>query len=241
MSVSETRQHRISRLIEKGIVELDEIPNDWQIDQCRLAMFPLITQREYQDFYGEFDTWLSRMPQRGIAQFLGGSYFFDPTGLTRTKEGLIWHVLSLNHLYAEGVVYDIQMLASFDNGLEDLISECKAVISGAHPKAWILRQLVGSPDYHAMILEEAKMGLKGQFTPSPPSCRVETMLADCLSFPKTPGETLQSSEAMARLSQAPVQLFKNVLSALMDEPPPTEGRILPYVHPPKAVTQGLSD
>lgn len=237
MNVSEMRRERIQRLIGAGVVSLDEAPNDWQIEQCRLAMFPLITQREYQDYYGEFDTWLSRMPQRGLAQFFFGTYFFDPTGLTRTKEGLIWHVLSLNHLFAEGVVYDIQMLASFENGLEDLISEVKAVIHQTHPHTWLLRQMVGSPDYHPMILEVAQKGLRGEFTPSPPSTRVETMLADCLSFPKTPLETLMDGRAMKRLLQAPVQLLQNVLSALLDEPPPTRGKVLPYTFGPESLNK----
>ena len=217
-TLDQRRQHRVRKLMEKGIIRSGPAPTPWQMHQAAWSLFSAITRRDARDMEDRFDTWLSRMPQRGVAQFVLGTYFYDPTGLTRTRKGLIWHILSLNHLLAEGVVFDIEMLASFDHGLEDLMSETKAMISGAHPQAWLARQMVGADDYHPMILEQARRGLKGEFAQGPPLSHVQTTIDLCLSFPATPTDTLAHPEPLLRLAQTPVRLADNIVRALTNAP-----------------------
>jgi len=74
----------------------------------------------------------------------------DPTGLLSQRDTIVGHVMQVVHL---NPVYDLQLLESFSDGLEELERQVREMIAGTHPRAETIGAIVEDPDYHARLLD----------------------------------------------------------------------------------------
>ncbi len=203
---------RMERLQELGVIHLEKFPNQWQILAASLSYFP-----EYVSQYGEKEKgvpqkpWLSQMPQRSITLYLLGGYStFDPTGLTRKKDSLIFHLVSCIHNGQGWSRFDLENLKGMD-ALDDLISEIKAVLAGTHPRTWLIRNLVGDPTYHPRLLQEAINAKAGIFDEvDPPDRTMQGILEYCLTFPEEPVDILANTGVMRGIVTSPWETLKEL-------------------------------
>lgn len=73
----------------------------------------------------------------------------DPTGFLSTRDGIIAHVMQVVHA---NPAYDLQLLESYPDGLEQLEAQVVAMIEGTHPKHRSISAIVEEPDYHERLL-----------------------------------------------------------------------------------------
>jgi len=74
----------------------------------------------------------------------------DPTGFLSTRDNIIGHLMQVVHA---NPCYDLQLLASHEDGLEELERQVEMMIAGTHPRAESIGAIVEEPDYHPRLLE----------------------------------------------------------------------------------------
>ncbi len=137
---------RLRRLQSLGLIE--QVPNRTQlivgsIDMLRFWIAPAAA--EYYASKGiDF-----RFHQ--LLRFLDDpAGLVDPTGFLSARDVIIGHVLQVVHA---NPAYDLQLLESHENGLEELEAQTLAMLDGTHPRATSIGAIVEEPDYHARLLE----------------------------------------------------------------------------------------
>lgn len=137
---------RLQRLKRLGYIE--EIPNRTQrmvgaLDMLRFFIVPAAA--DYYDGKGinfRFHT---------LLRFLDDpASLIDPTGFNSTRDAIIGHVMQVVHA---NPAYDFQLLASFEDGLDEMERQIKAILDGTHPRAESILAIVEDPDYHARLLD----------------------------------------------------------------------------------------
>lgn len=73
----------------------------------------------------------------------------DPVGFFVDRDAVIGHLLQVVHA---NPIYDVQLLSTYDDGLDELERQTAAVIAGTHPRASSINAIVEEPDYHARLL-----------------------------------------------------------------------------------------
>ena len=73
----------------------------------------------------------------------------DPTGFNSAPDTIIGHLMQVVHANPE---YDLQLLESFEGGLDALQQQLEAVIAGTHPRTASLLAIVEEPAYHRRLL-----------------------------------------------------------------------------------------
>lgn len=137
---------RLRRLVRLG--HIDHIPTRTQrivgaIDMLRFFIVPCAA-----DYYAgkginfRFHT---------LLRFLDDpASIIDPTGFNSTRDAIIGHVMQVVHANPD---YDLQLLESFDDGLEEMERQVRGVLDGTHPRTDSIRAIVEDPDYHARLLQ----------------------------------------------------------------------------------------
>ena len=74
----------------------------------------------------------------------------DPTGFLSARDVIIGHVMQVVHANPR---YDLELLASFEDGLAEMESQVVAMLAGSHPRARSIGAIVEDPGYHARLLE----------------------------------------------------------------------------------------
>jgi hypothetical protein len=137
---------RLARLRELGLV--DEIPTRMQrfvgaVDMLRFFIVPCAAdyyRRKGIDF--RFHT---------LLRFLDDpASLVDPTGFNSTRDAIIGHVMQVVHANPR---YDLELLASFPDGLAQLEEQVVAVMDGTHARTESIRAIVEDPAYHPRLLE----------------------------------------------------------------------------------------
>ncbi len=137
---------RLQRLKRLGYIE--EIPNRTQrmvgaIDMLRFFIVPAAA--DYYDGKGinfRFHT---------LLRFLDDpASLIDPTGFNSTRDAIIGHVMQVVHANPH---YDFQLLASFEDGLDEMERQIRTILDGTHPRAESIRAIVEDPEYHARLLD----------------------------------------------------------------------------------------
>jgi len=137
---------RLRRLQRLGYIE--EIPNRTQrmvgaVDMLRFFIVPAAA--DYYDGKGisfKFHT---------LLRFLDDpASIIDPTGFNSTRDAIIGHVMQVVHANPH---YDFQLLESFEDGLDEMERQIRAVLDGSHPRAESIRAIVEDPEYHAQLLD----------------------------------------------------------------------------------------
>lgn len=197
---------RIHNMHTLGILATDEVPTVWQIEQAGWIMQPGITRirPSHEPNYG---TWWAKMPQRLILQGLSGSGSKEGTGFARDTKSQIWHILTIHHFDINGFGYDLEMLSGHDHGLERMLSEVTAMLSGTHPQHWLAWQIIGIEEYWPRVKAATEQFLSGDFSFT--GNRVQATVNLALSFPRTRLETISNPEAMRRHSDALLGILEN--------------------------------
>jgi hypothetical protein len=86
----------------------------------------------------------------------------DPTGFLSERDTIIGHVLQVVHL---NPVYDLQLLAMFPDGLDEMERQTAAMVDGTHPRAASLNAIVEDPEYHARLLAYVRAWRRDPGTP----------------------------------------------------------------------------
>jgi hypothetical protein len=73
----------------------------------------------------------------------------DPVGFLSTRDGIIGHLMQVVHANPH---YDLQLLESHEDGVEQLERQIEAMLAGTHPRARSIGAIVEEPDYHARLL-----------------------------------------------------------------------------------------
>lgn len=137
---------RLERLQRRG--HIDSIPNRIQrvvgaIDMMRFFIVPAAADY-YQEKGLDF-----RFHQ--LLRFLDDpASLLDPTGFNSTRDNIIGHVMQVVHANPE---YDFQLLDTFEDGMEQMERQVRAVLAGTHPRAASIKAIVEEPDYHERLLD----------------------------------------------------------------------------------------
>jgi hypothetical protein len=95
----------------------------------------------------------------------------DPVGFLSTRDGIIGHVMQVVHANPH---YDLQLLESHEDGLEQLERQVEAMIAGTHPRARSIGAIVEEPDYHARLLAYVRAYRSGPGAEAPKRVNVHT-------------------------------------------------------------------
>lgn len=74
----------------------------------------------------------------------------DPVGFFVDRDAVIGHLLQVVHA---NPVYDVQLLSTHRDGLDELEAQTRSVIAGTHPRARSINAIVEEPDYHQRLLD----------------------------------------------------------------------------------------
>ena len=73
----------------------------------------------------------------------------DPTGLNSTRDTIIGHVMQVVHANPH---YDLQLLDTFEDGLDEMEQQVRDVLAGTHPRTASIRAIVEDELYHPRLL-----------------------------------------------------------------------------------------
>lgn len=74
----------------------------------------------------------------------------DPTGLNSSRDTIIGHVMQVVHANPH---YDLQLLDTFEDGLDEMQRQVEAVLEGVHPRTTSIQAIVEDPEYHPRLLD----------------------------------------------------------------------------------------
>lgn len=77
----------------------------------------------------------------------------DPTGFNSERDTIIGHVLQVVHANPD---YDLQLLASFPDGLQAMEDQVEQILAGTHPRTASILATVEDSNYHARLLEHVR-------------------------------------------------------------------------------------
>lgn len=160
---------RLRRLQARGYVQ--ELPSRAQLifgglDMVRFVIAP--AARDYYEHKG-----ISFNLHQLLRVLDDPVSMIDPTGFLSARDTIIGHVMQVVHL---NPIYDLQLLESFDDGLDELERQVRQMLDGVHPRRATIAAIVEDPGYHARLLDyvvrfKADRG-------APPPVRQEQSLRD---------------------------------------------------------------
>lgn len=137
---------RLARLQARGYV--DRIPTRAQLVFGGLDMVRFVIEPAARDYYRH------KGISFGLHQLLrvldDPVSMIDPTGFLSARETIIGHVMQVVHL---NPVYDLQLLESFDDGLDELERQVRQMLDGVHPRHATISAIVEDPGYHRRLLD----------------------------------------------------------------------------------------
>lgn len=139
-------EDRLRTLRELGLIE--HIPNRTQMFFGSLDMFRFFIVPCAADYYRSKDI---RFGFHALLRVLDDpASMMDPTGLVSHPDAIIGHLLQVTHA---DPVYDIQLLAAHEGGIDELERQLVLVLAGTHPRSESIGAIIEDPDYHVRLLE----------------------------------------------------------------------------------------
>lgn len=161
---------RLERLRARGYV--DAIPTRAQLIFGGLDMVRWVIEPAARDYYQQ------KGISFGLHQLLrvldDPVSMIDPTGFLSARDTIIGHVMQVVHL---NPIYDLQLLECFDDGLDELERQVRAMLDGTHPRARTIGAIVEDPDYHRRLLDYVVRFRADRGAP-PPVRAEQTLRAD---------------------------------------------------------------
>lgn len=87
----------------------------------------------------------------------------DPTGFMSHRDAIIGHLMQVTHA---DPIYDLQLLAAIDGGLEELEKQLLQILDGTHPRSESIGAIIEDADYHERLLEHVR-----EFRADPAGCK----------------------------------------------------------------------
>lgn len=87
----------------------------------------------------------------------------DPTGFMSHRDAIIGHLMQVTHA---DPIYDLQLLAAIDDGLDELERQILQILDGTHPRSESIGAIIEDPDYHQRLLEHVR-----EFKINPANCK----------------------------------------------------------------------
>jgi hypothetical protein len=160
---------RLRRLQARGYV--DRIPTRAQLIFGGLDMVRFVIEPAARDYYQH------KGISFGMHQLLrvldDPVSMIDPTGFLSARDTIIGHVMQVVHL---NPIYDLQLLESFDDGLDELELQVRQMLDGVHPRRDTINAIVEDPGYHQRLLDYVVRFKADRGTPAP--VRQEQSLRD---------------------------------------------------------------
>jgi hypothetical protein len=139
-------EDRLRRLHELGYVE--RVPNRVQLVVGSIDMLRFWISPAAADYYR--DKGIDFRFHQLLRILDEPASMIDPTGFLSTRDNIIGHVMQVVHA---NPCYDLQLLESHEDGLDELERQIQEMIDGTHPRAASIGAIVEEPDYHARLLD----------------------------------------------------------------------------------------
>ncbi|MDX2089872.1 MAG: hypothetical protein SFX73_18595 [Kofleriaceae bacterium] len=151
---------RLERLRARGYVE--QAPTRAQVAFGGLDMLRFVIEPAARDYYAHKG--ISFSLHQLLRVLDDPVSMIDPTGLLSARDTIIGHVMQVVHL---NPVYDLQLLEAFDDGLDELEHQVRAMIDGTHPRHATISAIIEDPTYHARLLTYVRDYRRDRTTPPP--------------------------------------------------------------------------
>jgi hypothetical protein len=142
---AEALDARMKRLRALGLIE--EIPSRVQLVIGSIDMLRFWISPAAAEYYQ------SKGISYGFHQVLRildePASMVDPTGFLSSRDNIIGHLMQVVHA---NPAYDLQLLCSYERGLEELEEQVEQMLAGTHPRHRSISAVVEEPDYHARLL-----------------------------------------------------------------------------------------
>jgi hypothetical protein len=137
---------RLERLRARGYV--DRAPTRAQLVFGGLDMVRFVIEPAARDYYAHKG--ISFRLHTLLRVLDDPVSMIDPTGFLSARDTIIGHLMQVTHL---NPVYDLQLLECFDDGLDELEAQVRAMIAGTHPRHPTISAIVEDRGYHARLLD----------------------------------------------------------------------------------------
>lgn len=151
---------RLERLRAMGVI--DASPTRLQVVVGSIDMLRFWISPAAADYYAEKG--ISFTFHQILRVLDDPAAMIDPVGFFVDRDAIIGHLLQVVHA---NPLYDVQLLSSHEDGLDELVSQTRAMIAGDHPRAASISAIVEEPDYHARLLAFVERFREDPRTPPP--------------------------------------------------------------------------
>jgi hypothetical protein len=205
---------RLERLRARGII--DQVPTRVQLALGAWDMLRFFISPAAAEYYA------SKGIGFGFHQLLRfldePASLADPVGLLSTRDGIIGHLMQVVHA---NPVYDLELLAMFDDGWDELERQIEALLAGAHPRAASIGAIVEEADYHEHLL--AYLHEWRRDPGAAPLLRTNIVSSERFSMAnRTFGSLRSAMRYFARLPSRPLAALQHALT--VKELPDADGR-----------------
>jgi hypothetical protein len=161
---------RLERLHERGYV--DQVPSRAQLVFGGLDMVRFVIEPAARDYYRHKG--ISFSLHQLLRVLDDPVSMIDPTGFLSARDTIIGHVMQVVHL---NPIYDLQLLEAFDDGLDELERQVRAMLDGTHPRHRTIAAIVEDPDYHRRLLDYV-VAFRADRGAAPPVRQEQSLRAD---------------------------------------------------------------
>jgi hypothetical protein len=196
---------RLERLRARGYV--DRAPTRAQLVFGGLDMVRWVIEPAARDYYRHKGI---SFGLHQLLRFLDDPVsMIDPTGFLSARDTIIGHLMQVVHL---NPIYDLQLLECFDDGLDELEQQVRAMIDGTHPRRGTIAAIVEDPAYHARLLDYV-VRFRADRGTAPPVRQEQSLRADPIfaaaerTFATLPGFLRYA----ARLPTSPIALARRLI------------------------------
>ena len=136
---------RMQPLVAHGLI--DAVPTRVQLVVGSLDMLRFWISPAAADYYAQQGISFAFHPVLRVLD--DPAAMLDPVGFFVDRDAVIGHLLQVVHA---NPVYDVQLLSTHPDGLDELEAQTRAVIAGTHSRARSINAIVEEADYHARLL-----------------------------------------------------------------------------------------
>lgn len=138
----------------------------------------------------------------------------DPTGLNSSRDTIIGHVMQVVHANPH---YDLQLLDTFEDGLDEMEGQVEAVLAGTHPRTESIQAIVEDESYHPRLLHYIRAYRADPH--APPPLRENISDAHFAEVERTFGSLHAAMRYFARMPTSIPGAAHHLLSVDRFEPP----------------------
>jgi hypothetical protein len=146
MSRSGGLDERLRVLVERGLIA--KAPSRVQLVVGSIDMLRFWISPAAADYYARQG--ISFTFHQVLRVLDDPAAMLDPVGFFVDRDAIIGHLLQVVHA---NPVYDVQLLSTHADGLDELEAQTRAVIGGTHPRAASINAIVEEADYHGRLLD----------------------------------------------------------------------------------------